>query len=62
MNREPSGWWTVVLAVLGVIIGLIQVWQGSTPRCCHQHTHEVSYLSWKGLGITFEHRVERDGR
>ena len=60
MFHEPSGWWSLALGALGVILNSIQVRQNSNPRCRRRHTRFVRCTSLKLPGITFERRVERD--
>lgn len=38
MPSKPSGWLGLAISVGSPIIGIIQIWQGKTPRRRHRRT------------------------
>jgi hypothetical protein len=53
MLSEPFGWLGFVVAVCSLIVGIIQVWQGRTPRRLHRRTRVKHVRTLKMFGITY---------
>lgn len=56
MFSEPLGWLALAVAVVQLIVGVIQVWQGKTPRGRCKHTQVERTRTLKVLGVSYTSR------
>lgn len=56
MSNEPSGWWALLVAVIGVVGTFIQILQNMAPWRQHRRTRISHVRNLKVLGISYTSR------